>query len=81
MRGERETIAHDLMAIGYALAESARRRDLDEPEGTAERIKFEQAFAEGFRMDADEAKEIDRAESEEIADRIADEIGMEGDLS
>lgn len=62
--GEREEIVRDLKAVGYALAESARRRKLEEPKESAERIQFEQALAEGFRMDADEAEEMDRAAAE-----------------
>lgn len=72
--GEREEIVRDLKAVGYALAESARRRKLEEPKETAERIQFEQALAEGFRMDADEAKEMDRAAAEEIEEKIHEEV-------
>lgn len=71
--GEREEIVRDLKAIGCALAESARRRKLEEPKESAERIQFEQALAEGFRMDADEAKEMDRAAAEEIEEKISEE--------
>lgn len=71
--GEREEIVRDLKAVGYALAESARRRKLEEPKETAERIQFEQALAEGFRMDADEAKEMDRAAAEDIEEKIREE--------
>lgn len=72
--GEREEIVRDLKSVGYALAESARRRKLEEPKETAERIQFEQALAEGFRMDADEAKEMDRAAAEEIEEKIREKV-------
>lgn len=71
--GDKDEITRDLKAVGYALAESARRRKLEEPKETAERIQFEQALAEGFRMDADEAKEMDRAAAEEIEEKILEE--------
>lgn len=71
--GDKDEITRDLKAVGYALAESARRRKLEEPKETAERIQFEQALAEGFRMDADEAKEMDRAAAEDIEEKIREE--------
>lgn len=71
--GEREEIVRDLKAIGYALAQRARRRKLEEPKETAERIQFEQALAEGFRMDADEVKEMDCAAADEIEEKILKE--------
>lgn len=73
--GEREEIVRDLKAVGYALAKNARKRNLTKPKETAERVQFEQALSEGFRMDADEAREMDRPAAEEIADRMEKEFG------
>jgi len=74
MGGEREEIVRDLKSVGYALAKRIRQRKLEEPEETAERIQFEQAFAEGFRMDADEVKEMDSAAAEEMKEQICEKV-------
>ena len=74
MGGEREEIVRDLKSVGYALAKSARKRKLEEPEKTAERIQFEQALAEGFRMDAAEVKEMDSAAAEEMEEKIREKV-------
>lgn len=73
--GDNDEISRDLKAVGYALAKNARKRNLTKPKETAERIQFEQALSEGFRMDADEAREMDRSAAEEIADRMEKEFG------
>lgn len=73
--GDNDEISRDLKAVGYALAKNARKRKLPKPKETAERVQFEQALSEGFRMDADEAREMDRSAAEEIADRMEKEFG------
>jgi hypothetical protein len=73
--GNNDEISRDLKAVGYALAKNARKRNLTKPKETAERVQFEQALSEGFRMDADEASEMDRSAAEEIADRMEKEFG------
>ena len=73
--GDNDEISRDLKAVGYALAKNARKRNLTKPKETAERVQFEQALSEGFRMDADEAREMDRSAAEEIADRMEKEFG------
>ena len=74
MVGEREEIVRDLKSVGYALAKRIRHRKLEEPEETAVRIQFEQAFAEGFRMDAAEVKEMDSAAAEELKEQIREKV-------
>lgn len=73
--GDNDEISRDLKVVGYALAKNARKRNLTKPKETAERVQFEQALSEGFRMDADEAREMDRSAAEEIADRMEKEFG------
>lgn len=73
--GDNDEISRDLKAVGFALAKNARKRNLTKPKETAERVQFEQALSEGFRMDADEAREMDRSAAEEIADRMEKEFG------
>lgn len=69
--GDNDEISRDLKAVGFALARNARKRNLTKPKETAERVQFEQALSEGFRMDADEAREMDR----DAAEKIENEIG------
>lgn len=73
--GDNDEISRDLKAVGFALAKNARKRNLTKPKETAERVQFEQALSEGFRMDADEAREMDRSAADEIADRMQKEFG------
>lgn len=73
--GDNDEISRDLKAVGFALAKNARKRNLTKPKETAERVQFEQALSEGFRMDADEAREMDRSAADEIADRMEKEFG------
>ena len=64
--GSAETVAHDITALGYALAENARRNGFSKSKTNAHRIMFEQAFAAGFRMTEDEVNDMDIAEIEEM---------------
>lgn len=73
--GDNDEISRDLKAVGFALAKNAQKRNLTKPKETAERVQFEQALSEGFRMDADEAREMDRSAADEIADRMQKEFG------
>lgn len=73
--GDNDEISRDLKAVGFALAKNARKRNLTKPKETAERVQFEQALSEGFRMDADEAREMDRSAADEIADRMQKDFG------
>lgn len=73
--GDNDEISRDLKAVGFALAKNARKRNLTKPKETAERVQFEQELSEGFRMDADVAREMDRSAADEIADRMQKEFG------
>lgn len=76
--GDPYTIARDLMAIAYALAKNARDRGLSKAKSNAFRIKFEQAFAAGFRVSEDEFRDMDLAAIEEIRKEIREEIETDG---
>lgn len=79
--GDPYTIARDLIAIGYALAKNARERGLSKTKANAFRIKFEQAFAAGFRISEDEFRDMDLAAIEEIKKEIRDETENRGLMS
>lgn len=79
--GDPYTIARDLMSIAYALAKNARDRGLSKAKSNAFRIKFEQAFAAGFRISEDEFRDMDLAAIEEIKKEIHDEIDGRGLMS
>ena len=79
--GDPYTIARDLIAVGYALAKNARDRGLSKAKSNAFRIKFEQAFAAGFRISEDEFRDLDLAAIEEIKKEIHDETEGRGLMS
>lgn len=69
MFGDRGDIIADLKAIAFTLANKSKKAGTKEQQ-TAERIVFEQAFAEGFRMTLEEAKEMDEQACEEMQEEI-----------
>lgn len=79
--GDPYTIARDLIAVGYALAKNARDRGLSKAKSNAFRIKFEQAFAAGFRISEDEFRDMDLAAIEEIKKEIREETEDRGLMS
>jgi hypothetical protein len=75
--GDPYSIARDLMAIAYALAKNVRERGLSKAKTNAFRIKFEQAFAAGFRITEEEFRDMDLAAIEELKKEIREEIETE----